>query len=56
VNDKLEEATSQFFTLLEALYFQEIGVMKRKIAERNQPSAAATDAAVSEKAEPTAAQ
>ncbi len=31
VNDKLEDAIDQFFTLLEALYFQEIREMKRKV-------------------------
>jgi len=33
VNDKLDLAKDQFFTLLEALYFQEIRTMRAKMTE-----------------------
>ena len=38
VNDQLELAKDQFFTLLEALYFQEIRSMKTKMADEMKPA------------------
>jgi hypothetical protein len=45
VNDKQEEATDQFFTLLEALYFQEIRDMKNKMLERKKTATATEEEA-----------